>query len=125
EALSRPLLSRAFLGVLLLLGVLQTPVTWNYARSIVRSGDGSQSIEAQTARWVEENLPGQRVFLPGSVSFWADAFGTVAQLGGGFDNGIQNPINLGVTYQIYSSDGAGERGGEIAITWLKAFGTRA
>ena len=125
EALSRPLLSRAFLGVLLLLGLLQTPVTWNYARSIVRSGDGAQSIEAQTAQWVEANLPGQRVFLPGSVSFWADAFGTVAQLGGGFDNGIQNPINLSVTYQIYSSDGAGERDGEIAITWLKAFGTRA
>ncbi len=125
EALSRPLHSRAFLGVLLLLGVLQTPVTWNYARSIVRSGDGAQSIEAQTARWVEENLPGQRVFLPASVSFWADAFGNVVQLGGGFDNGIQNPINLGVTYQIYSSEGAGDRDGEIAITWLKAFGTRA
>lgn len=125
EALNRPRLAQAFLALLLLLGVLQVPVTWNYARSMVRPGDGVQSIEAQTAQWVEANLPGQRVFLPGSVSLWADAFATVTQLGGGFDNGIENPVNLGVTYQIYSSDGAGERDGKIAITWLKAFGTRA
>lgn len=125
EAMSRPQLSRVYLGALLVVGAVQLPVTWEYVRSLVRPGDATQSIERQTARWVEANLPGERVFLPGSVSQWADAFGTVTQFGGGFDNGIANPSNLGVRYQIYSSEGAGERDGEIAVTWLKAYGVRA
>ncbi len=125
EALSRPQLSRVFLGALLVAGAIQLPVTWEYARSLVRPGNAAQSVEAETARWVEANLPGQRVFLPGSVGQWADAFGTVTQFGGGFDNGVVNPSYRHVAYQIYSSEGAGERDGEIAATWLKAYGVRA
>lgn len=125
EALNRPRLARAYPAVLLVLGAVQIPVTWAYARSLVRPGDAARSIEAQTARWVEANLPGKRVFLPGSVSFWADAFGTVTQFGGGFDNGIENPSYLHVSYQIYSGEGAAGREGEIAVAWLKAYGVRA
>ncbi|MCC6265417.1 MAG: hypothetical protein IT169_17725 [Bryobacterales bacterium] len=125
EALNRPLLSHAFLAALLVLGAVQMPVTWSYARSLIHSGDPSQSIEAQTVRWVESKLPGQRVYLPGSISFWADAFGTVTQFGGGFDNGIENPTYLHVKYQIESGEGAGAREGEIGVTWLKAYGVRA
>lgn len=125
EALNRPRLSKAFLAALLVSGAIQAPVTWSYARSLIRVGDASQSIEAQTVRWVESKLPGQRLYLPGSISFWADTFGTVTQFGGGFDNGIENPTYLHVKYQIESGEGAGAREGEIGITWLKAYGVRA
>ncbi len=125
EALNRPAWSGVFLGGILVLGALQFPEARSYAHSLVRPGNATQSIEAETVRWVEEHLPGQRVFLPGSASQWANAFGDIAQFNGGFDNGVVNPSYLGVSYQIYSSAGAGERAGGIAVTWLKAYGTRA
>lgn len=105
--------------------LLQAPVYWTYARQLIRASDGHSSIEAVTARWLSANLPGQRVWLPGSVMFWANAFAEIPQFGGGFDNGIQNPVTLAIHYQIYSSDGAGDRDGQIAATWLKSFGARA
>lgn len=125
EALDRRRVAHVFLLVLVALAIPQTLTTYRFARSLIQGGEGVASIEAETARWLAANLPGERVWLPGSVAYWANAFADVPQFGGGFDNGIQNPTNLGVSYQIYSSDGAGERDGAVAVTWLKAFGTRA
>jgi hypothetical protein len=125
EVFDRRRAAMALMALLALGSAVQTPVYYGYARQIIRSSDGSASIEAETARWANANLPGQRVWLPGSVVYWANAFADVPQFGGGFDNGIQNPSTMGVNYQIYSSDGAGGRDGQIAVTWLKAYGTRA
>ncbi|MCZ2152842.1 MAG: hypothetical protein LC114_02890 [Bryobacterales bacterium] len=125
EALSRPSWAYAYLGMILVLGSVQLPSAWSYAHSLVHPGDAHGTIEAGTVRWLEAHLPGERVFLPGSVSQWADAFGDVPQFGGGFDNGVVNPNYLAVSYQIYSSADAGARAGEIAVTWLKAYGVRA
>ena len=125
EALDRGRLAHAFLLTLVVLAIPQSLTTYRFARTLIRGGEGVATIEAETARWLAANLPGERAWLPGSVAYWANAFADVPQFGGGFDNGIQNPANLGVSYQIYSSDGAGERDGSLAVTWLKAFGIRA
>ncbi|MDZ7637635.1 MAG: hypothetical protein U5J83_05210 [Bryobacterales bacterium] len=125
EALDRQRWAIGWLALLTILGAWQIPTYYVYARGLIQQGDGDSSVEAQTARWLARELPGERAWLPGSVAYWANAFADVPQFGGGFDNGIQNPATMGVNYQIYSSEGAGERDGEIAVTWLKAYGVRA
>ena len=49
------------------------------------------TIEYKTAKWLEANMPGQRVFAPGTIGFWLNAFSDAPELAGGFDNGIVNP----------------------------------
>ncbi len=65
-------------------------------------------------------MPGQRVFAPGTISFWLNAFSDTPELAGGFDNGIVNPFLPHVIYQIYAGDKQ-----QIAIDFLKAYGCDA
>jgi len=78
------------------------------------------TIEYQTARWLDANLPGQRVFAPGTIGFWLNAFSDAPQLTGGFDNGILNPFLPAVIYQIYAGDQQ-----ELAVAFLQAYGCAA
>jgi hypothetical protein len=83
------------------------------------------TVEYQEAKWLQANLAGGRVFVPGSIRFWLNAFTDVPQFAGGFDPGVVNPLCTHVNYQILSGESAGSREGEIAILWLKAFGIDA
>ena len=49
------------------------------------------TVEYQISRWLDEHMPGQRVFAPGTVSYWMNAFGDTPLLNGGFDNGDAQP----------------------------------
>jgi hypothetical protein len=79
--------------------------------------DITSTIEYKVSRWLGENKPGGRVFAPGTIGFWMNAFSDTPMLTGGFDNGVRNTLLQHVNYQIY----AGERR-EVALDWLKAFG---
>jgi hypothetical protein len=85
-----------------------------------RSIDIRTTIEYRTARWLDANLPGERVFAPGTIGFWLNAFSDAPQLTGGFDNGILNPMLPHVIYQVY----AGEQL-PVAMDLLKAYGCDA
>jgi hypothetical protein len=80
-----------------------------------------QTVEYSASRWLDENLPGKRVFAAGSTQFWLNAFADNPQLGGGFDEGMRNPrtphVRYGIPYLI--SDG------EMAAAWLRAYGVQA
>ena len=39
-----------------------------YAKDMVRPADVTRTIEYRVARWVEGNLPGVRVMMPGSIA---------------------------------------------------------
>jgi hypothetical protein len=90
------------------------------AREWERPIDIRTTIEYQTAKWLDANLPGRRVFAPGSIGFWLNAFSDAPQLTGGFDNGILNPFLPDAIYQIYA--GAQQ---DLAIEYLKAYGCAA
>ena len=96
-----------------------------HARRLIQPVDIGGTVEYQEAKWLQANLAGGRVFVPGSIRFWLNAFTDVPQFAGGFDPGVVNPLWTHVNYQILSGEGAGEREGEIAILWLKAFGIDA
>jgi hypothetical protein len=110
---------------LLILGYSQTIRYRRFARELIRPIDIRQTTEYKTALWFGQHMNGSRVMAPGSTSFWMNAFTDTPQLAGGFDQGVTNWQVRIATYIIYSGDGAGDKAGEIAVLWLKAFGVQA
>ena len=90
------------------------------ARDMEKAIDISTTAEYRISRWLGGNLPGRRVFAPGTVGFWMNAFSDTAMIVGGFDNGIRNQLLWGINYQIYAGDKL-----ETAVAWLKAMGCDA
>jgi hypothetical protein len=70
-------------------------------------------------------MSGSRVLAPGSVGFFLNVFTDTPQFAGGFDQGAVNPLWTHVQYQLLSGENAGEKEGEVAVQWLKAFGVDA
>ncbi len=93
-----------------------------YAVRIIQPVNIAETVEYQEAKWLRERVAGGRVFVPGSIRFFLNAFTDVPQFAGGFDPGVVNPLWTHVNYQILSGENAGSREGEIAILWWKAFG---
>ena len=107
--------------VVLLFAAHQVQQYRSYTRTLVGHIDVPGTVEYQVAKWLDENLTGQRVFLPGSLRYWLNAFADNPQLGGGFDHAITNPRLASTTYGITTTRG----NGEDAVLWLKAYGVRA
>ena len=61
----------------------------------------------------------------GSAEFFLNAFSGIAQHGGGFEQANPNWENRVAQYIVSSADGVGDRGDEITLSWLKAFGIQA
>ncbi len=103
------------------------PARWDrrYARRVVKPIEITGTIEYEEAKWFEAHVPNGRVMAPGAVSFWLNAFTDVPQIDGGFSQGMVNWNHDSFTYQIFSSNGAGDRAAEIARTWLIAYGAQA
>ena len=80
-----------------------------HARKWLRPIEIGETVEYRSARWLQENLPGRRVFATGSIKFWLNAFADNPQLGGGFDQGIVNPVIPKITFGIPFTEGDGER----------------
>jgi len=90
------------------------------ARALEQPIDIRRTIEYKSAQWLNRNLPGARVFAAGSIGFWLNAFSGSPQIGGGFDNGITNPLLTHIIFQIM----AGERQ-QLTIDLMRAFGVDA
>ncbi|HWB86362.1 MAG TPA: hypothetical protein VG675_19630 [Bryobacteraceae bacterium] len=82
--------------------------------------DIHSTVEYQTAQWLNTHMPGSRVFAPGTIGFWLNAFSDNPQLTGGFDNGERNHLLQSVIFQIYAGDQQ-----NIALDYLRAFGCDA
>lgn len=91
-----------------------------YARELIQPINITKTIEYRSAQWFQQNMPGERVLTAGSVEFWLNAFGETPQFGGGFLQGLINPVHRTGSYFITAMpDGPG------AILWMKAFGIHA
>jgi hypothetical protein len=91
-----------------------------YARELIQPIEIKQTIEYRSARWFLQHMPGERVMTSGTVEFWMNAFGETPQFGGGFLQGVINPVFRAGSYFITAlPDGPG------AILWMKAYGVHA
>jgi hypothetical protein len=114
---------RAALGLGIVAALACVPVVVHQRRAALQMGtpiDIRTTIEYKTAKWLDARMPGQRVFAPGTIGFWLNAFSDAPQLTGGFDNGIVNPFVPHIIYQVYAGDKQ-----QIGIDFLKAYGCDA
>lgn len=110
----------AALGLLAIACVLQVRHYRHYARSISQPIDFATTVEYKMAHWFGGNMKGQRVFAPGTVSYWMNLYSDVPQFFGCCDQSVRYHEVPIASYLIY-----GGEDGETATTWLKAFGVAA
>jgi len=72
-------------------------------------------VEYRITDWLWKNMPDARVSASGTVRFWFDAWHDLAQLGGGSEQGILNPMAQDSQWEI-----TGGSAPQPAILWLQA-----
>jgi len=97
----------------------------SYARDIIRRVPVAGSIEFRTASWLAANMPAARVFAPGSISFWMNAFTDNPQIIGCCDQSLINPQTRIAGYILFAGQGDEAEDAAISLLWLKAFGASA
>ena len=90
------------------------------ARGMEKPIDIQTTAEFRVSRWLGEHMPGRRVFAPGTIGFWMNAFSDTPMMTGGFDNGMRNVLLQHIIFQEYFGDSV-----EVGLGWLKAFGVDA
>jgi hypothetical protein len=90
------------------------------AREMERPIDIRSTAEYEISTWLGAHMPGRRVFAPGTVGFWMNAFSDTPLLTGGFDNGMRNTFLQDVIFQVYFGDKP-----QVMLDWLNAFGCDA
>ncbi len=111
---------RAAIFLLLTLAVEQTVHYRKDAKRFLATQELTRTVEYKASVWSERNLPGIRVFLPGSIGQWANAFTRVPQFAGGSYTMSVNPVQRVAKESIYWNDDP-----QVALMWLKAYGTGA
>jgi len=102
-------------------------VQWqNYrwrARLDTQPADLARRSEYTTARWLDANLEGGRVYVTGSTAFWLDAFSATPQLIGCCDQGQSMPVLNVAPYKVNTAVSPAIT--EAGIDWLRALGVQA
>jgi len=115
----RPLLVAICLGPLF--------VQWqNYrwrAHLDTQHADLESRSEYTTARWLDANLHGGRVYVTGSTAFWFNAFTSTPQLIGCCDQGQSMPVLNEAPYKVNTAVNPTITG--QGIDWLRALGVQA
>ncbi len=86
----------------------------------VREPDYLQRVEYRMQDWMARNQPDTRALPTGSVRFWYNAWNDLAQVGGGSDQGLLNPMTVMMQSEVIH--GVNPR---LATHWLVSFGVGA
>lgn len=84
---------------------------------IVRTSEYKHRLEYRIAEWVHQNRRGMRSQVTGTVRFWWNAWFNEAQIGGGSEQGLSNPVIMPMFWKLVVGETA-----EADILWLQAFG---
>jgi hypothetical protein len=110
---------RALLFLLLAFAAWQTVNLRHQARNMLGPGDPTRTVEYRAAAWADQNLPGVRVMMPGSIAQWTTTFSAVPQLSGGSWSMAYSQIQQTAVDSVYGGTA------REALAWLKAFGAGA
>lgn len=113
----------ASLAVLIGAIVLQYPHYRWRAKFDTERANLEKRSEYTTARWLDANMNGGRVYVTGSTAFWLNAFSSTPQLNGCCDQGQSLAVLNEVPYKVNSPEGGNTT--ESAATWLRALGVQA
>ena len=119
------LLPRWTRPILLAICLAPIVVQWqNYrstARNILTYTDLSKHSEYTTARWLDRNANGARVWAGGSTSFWLNSFTDTPQVVGCCDQGLAMPVLSYASYFVNDPHSSPQ----LAQAWLQALGAQA
>ncbi|HLW77177.1 MAG TPA: hypothetical protein VKS01_09325, partial [Bryobacteraceae bacterium] len=116
------------IALIILITLLIAPIraVRDYAyRDLIRPIDIASTTEFQLAQWLNRHWNGQRIMTTGSSIYWLTAFSDTPEINGGFDQGETNEMIQVASYGVVIGQGAGDRGAEDSILWLKSLGVHA
>lgn len=120
-------LHRATRPAVLLLALVPIVIQFRHyrarAKMEVNHIDLEKRSEFTSARWLDRNRPGERVYVTGSTSFWLNAFVDSPQLIGCCDQGLSMPVLAAVPYAVNSPTSVEDT--QKARVWLQALGVHA
>jgi hypothetical protein len=93
------------------------------ARLDLKPADPTVRSEYTSARWLDSNLHGQRVYATGSTGFWLNAFTDTPQMTGCCDQGNSMAALASVPYLIHA--GVAPAQTRAAIEWLQTMSVHA
>jgi hypothetical protein len=94
-----------------------------FAKAVNQPADPTTTIEYRVAQWTARNLPGARVWAPGSMGIWYNRWSDNPQLTGGSWSTAYNPVHQKLVFQsLYNSDPIDAQN---VTLWLKAYGVEA
>lgn len=111
------------LGICIGAIVLQYPHYRWRAKFDTQRADLEKRSEYTTARWLDANMKGGRVYVTGSTAFWLNAFSSTPQLNGCCDQGQSMAVLNEVPYKVNSPEGGNTI--ESGANWLRALGVQA
>ncbi len=117
--------SMVILGVFIVMCVIQFITYSNYGPIQTLPIDIRTTVEYQMSKWFDQNMDGQRVFAPGSVSVWMNMFTDVPQMVGCCDQSVPSFEHRVAFYTIYTGDDATDPNAKNSLLWLKAYGVHA
>lgn len=120
-----PALKAALLFLLFALAAEQIRSHRLYAKQILAPADQTRTIEYRTATWANQNLPGVRIMLPGSIAQWANNFTDLAQFAGSSWSQAYSQVQQRGLAAIYNGGESPQLDARTSLVWLKAFGVGA
>ncbi|MGA2195488.1 MAG: hypothetical protein ABSH40_09480 [Bryobacteraceae bacterium] len=79
--------------------------------------DYQARVEYRITGWLWKNMPDARALPAGTVRFWFDAWHDLAQMGGGSEQGLLNPLVEFAQWEIAAGTDP-----QFAILWMQALG---
>jgi hypothetical protein len=97
----------------------------SYAHRLIQPTDMTRTSEYKTARWFDAHMRDSRVLVPGSTTFWLNAFTYTPQMTGCCTQSVLSYMVPVANYGITTDRSAEGRMLENSLLWLKAMGVRA
>jgi hypothetical protein len=94
-----------------------------WTRLQIRKADLETRSEYTSARWLDTNLRGQRVYATGSDGFWLNAFTDLPQVQGCCEQGISMPVLRAAPYVIGLA--VNPELTRLGVTYLEVLGAQA
>ena len=116
----RPPLRTACVAVVVLAFVPALYYLPNVWKPFPRLGSVESGYPWKFAKWVHDNLPGERTLPSGEIRFWFDVWDDNIQADGGSKQGMLNQIIPIATYQIQNAVNV-----EASVLWLQSLGAGA
>ncbi len=116
---------RAIVCILLALAVEQLVEFRKLEKSYLFPVDVKKTVEYRASTWTASNLPGVRVFFPGSIAQWANAFADVQQFSGGSWSMATNQSQQNAAAAITFEPAARDPDASLSLNWLRAYGVGA